>query len=129
MSLRSNPSEMRRYKREWMAARRREWFQGKSCVRCGSVDRLEIDHIDPSQKVHHAVWSWRKDRREAELAKCQVLCDPCHEQKTNDDRYAPREHGTPAMYKRGKCRCAACRKANTIYRRNLKMRRLGSAHA
>jgi hypothetical protein len=61
---------------------RAAYFTGKACVRCGSVESLELDHIDPATKVHHTVWDWSPARRETELAKCQVLCPPCHIVKT-----------------------------------------------
>ena len=66
-------SNMREYKRRWAAARRAEWMAGKSCVQCGSTQSLEVDHIDPTLKVTHSVWSWSIPRRTVELAKCQVL--------------------------------------------------------
>lgn len=31
-----------------------------------------------TQKINHRVWSWAEARREAELAKCQILCHDCH---------------------------------------------------
>jgi hypothetical protein len=62
---------------------RREWIQANGpCANCGSGERLEIDHKDPDAKVSHTVWTWRKEKREAELAKCQVLCYKCHKKKT-----------------------------------------------
>jgi hypothetical protein len=76
---------MRDYQKKWIARRRAEWFKDKKCVKCGSTDRLEIDHIDPKTKVSHTVWSWAKTRREAELAKCQVLCYEHHLEKTKID--------------------------------------------
>lgn len=77
-----NPDERRQYQREWVARRRAEWFAGKTCWRCGSTDDLQIDHRDPRDKVTNAIWSWATPRRDAELAKCQVLCKPCHQWKT-----------------------------------------------
>lgn len=74
--------DLRSYNRRWMAARRQEFFNGKSCTSCGSKESLELDHIDRATKVHHAIWSWCKERRKAELAKCQVLCHNCHAKKT-----------------------------------------------
>ncbi|MEO0322971.1 MAG: hypothetical protein AAF447_08435 [Myxococcota bacterium] len=65
-----------------MAKRRAAFFAGKACVTCGATERLELDHIDPAQKVHHCVWSWSEKRRAAEVAKCQVLCRRCHKRKT-----------------------------------------------
>jgi hypothetical protein len=73
----------REYHRHWIKKRRDEFFADKSCVQCGSLDRLELDHIDPAQKVDHKIWLWAKERREAEIVKCQVLCFDCHCKKTS----------------------------------------------
>lgn len=80
-----DPETRRQYQRKWCARNRAEFFAGKTCVRCGSDQDLELDHIDRKQKIDHVIWSWSKVRREAELAKCQVLCGPCHKQKTRAD--------------------------------------------
>lgn len=77
-----DPEVQRRYMREWVAKRRSDWFADKKCVRCGTTDDLRVDHIDPTLKVSHRIWSWAIKRRDAELAKCQVLCHPCHVIKT-----------------------------------------------
>ena len=106
---------LRQYNRRWMAKRRAEWFDGKACVECGSTEEREVDHIDPSQKIDHKVWSWSKERRDAELAKCQVLCRRCHTAKSIRENHRPRVHGTVAMYKRGNCRCELCREAKRRY--------------
>ena len=74
------------------ARTRAEFFEGKSCVRCGSVDRLELDHIDASTKVSSNIWSWSPAKREAEIAKCQVLCRPHHIEKTVENLEHP--HGS-----------------------------------
>jgi len=69
----------------YMRRARQEFLNGKVCVRCGSSERLEVDHIDrtaKARKTDHAVWSWTPLRRTAELAKCQVLCRRCHWEKT-----------------------------------------------
>lgn len=86
---RSNPERqayMRDYQRQWCAARRAEWFADKTCVDCGSVDALEIDHVDPAQKVSSHIWSWAEERRVVELEKCVVRCNPCHARKTTIHR-------------------------------------------
>lgn len=78
-----NRERYNEYQREWYQARRQAWFaENGPCKRCGSWENLELDHIDPSTKSHHRIWSWAKDRREAELAKCQVLCRKCHVRKS-----------------------------------------------
>lgn len=102
----------REYQREWCRKNRAAFMAGKSCVKCGATESLEVDHIDPSTKIHHAIWSWSAERRAAELAKCQVLCTECHKAKTKADRPIP-PHGTISRYgKNHKCRCDLCRKAN-----------------
>jgi 5-methylcytosine-specific restriction endonuclease McrA len=81
----------RRYGRTWLADRRAAWLKEHGPCRCGSWEQLEVDHIDPAQKVDHRLWSWSKERRDAELAKCQVLCHTCHLDKTRENGdYAPR---------------------------------------
>ncbi len=45
---------------------------------CGSHKNLEIDHIDPTGKITSKMWHYGKAFRARELAKCQVLCRPCH---------------------------------------------------
>lgn len=100
----------REYQRQWVAARRAEWFEGRACIDCGGTERLEIDHVDPALKIDSHVWSWSEPRRLAELAKCVVRCQPCHVQRHRAGRP---EHGTGA-YKRG-CRCEICREAKSAH--------------
>lgn len=62
---------------------RSEWIEVNGpCAECGSRDRLEVDHVDPRQKVSHSIWSWEPVKRAAELSKCRVLCRVCHKRKT-----------------------------------------------
>jgi 5-methylcytosine-specific restriction endonuclease McrA len=77
-----DPARKREYMREWIARRRAEWFAGKVCALCGSRENLELDHIDPAQKVSHRIWSWSGERRNQELAKCRPLCRSCHKPKS-----------------------------------------------
>lgn len=74
------------YQKNWMRKRREEHFKDKHCVKCGSIEKLELDHINPEEKISHNIWSWSKERREVELKKCQILCNKCHEEKTNKPR-------------------------------------------
>ena len=78
-----NKEDKRKYQREWVARRRREWIETHGpCALCGSDERLEVDHIDPSTKITNSVWSWSSERRAAELAKCRVLYYECHKHKS-----------------------------------------------
>lgn len=108
--------------------RRRElWFAAHGpCARCGSWERLTLDHIDPTSKdprlkVGNAgsIWAWSNANRALELAKCQVLCKPCHDAKTVQERFGgPAEHGTRSKYNGPeKCRCDACCKSQSDYMR------------
>jgi 5-methylcytosine-specific restriction endonuclease McrA len=104
---------IRRYQNTWLQERRRQAIAdlGGKCVRCGSTERLEVDHIDPAAKVSHRIWGWSAEKRAAELAKCQVLCRPCHHKKTGAEKRRPITHGTASGYRRG-CRCLPCGAAN-----------------
>ncbi len=77
------------------------------CVRCGSVDRLEIDHIDPATKLLDLgkLWSVAKARYLDELAKCQLLCHDCHAAKSAEEESV--DHGGGMTGKKN-CRCALC---------------------
>src|SRR5687768_3680232 len=105
------------YQRNWMQKRRREFFAGKTCKQCGSTEDLELDHVDRKSKESHAIWSWSKARREAELAKCQVLCQDCHKKKTREDQKVIHPCGTMNSYCSG-CRCNECKAGWATYMRN-----------
>jgi hypothetical protein len=101
-------AEQIEYQRLWIARRRSEWFQANGpCKRCGSPDHLELHHIDRLTKVTHNVWSWRIEKREAELAKCIILCRDCHQIETRKQFEKPITHGIRAGYDKG-CRCEVC---------------------
>lgn len=120
--------QKREYDRQWRASRRLEFFKDKCCAKCGSIDRLELDHIDPNNKISHNVWSWSEQRRSEELAKCQVLCYDCHKLKSSEyfkEIYfvplSEKKHGTNNTYNREGCRCSLC-----VEWRSSKYKRLGT---
>jgi hypothetical protein len=79
----ADPDAQREYQRRWVAARRAEWFaQNGPCVDCGTWENLELDHVSSVHKADNHVWSWRKERRDAELAKCVARCTSCHAAKS-----------------------------------------------
>jgi 5-methylcytosine-specific restriction endonuclease McrA len=103
--------DRRAYALRWIQQRRADWIREHGlCAVCGSSDRLQVDHIDPSKKLTHKVWSWSLARRLKELEKCQVLCEKHHKQKTAKYRARALFHGNASMYRKG-CRCDLCREA------------------
>lgn len=79
------------YDRDYVAARRKQIIDhlGGKCVTCGSVEDLEVDHIDRTTKCFdpcaRARYAWRNILDE--LAKCQLLCRTCHWAKTRAELY------------------------------------------
>lgn len=120
------------YMREYMLARyrqiRAEYLAqlGGKCVYCGAVDRLQFDHIDPSTKlftISGQGWSKSKTRLDAEVRKCQLLCESCHTTKTLHQKglqSAKGQHGTISSYKY--CRCNACKAAAAAQSREYRKR-------
>ena len=93
----------RKYRREWLAKRRTEFFNGKCCMKCGSTVLLELHHVDPTKKITHNIWDRNKSFQSKELKKCTVLCKRCHKKVTEA------RHGTISRYREHRCRCAACK--------------------
>ena len=109
---------LRDYQLKWMTARRQRGIilLGSRCYRCDATEDLQFDHIDPATKhpalksITGSFWSWSWDRIEAELAKCQLLCRSCHQEKTRVDFEPP--HGTNSRYTGRRCRCGDCKFAH-----------------
>lgn len=118
----SDKETQKEYQREWMRKRRLKWIglMGGVCVNCGATADLEIDHVDPTLKISHRIWSWNEERIKSELKKCQLLCVECHKVKSAIDR-AP-SHGTDTMYGYG-CRCDDCKLARKIVKAANRKRR------
>jgi hypothetical protein len=124
----------REYTKRYIANLRAAWIaeQGDKCNYCATTQGpFDIDHINRALKTHKVtrLWFMNKATRDAELAKCQVLCKPCHKQKTRYERMIHNpEHGTSAMYQQRKCRCAECKawkaEQGRQYRAALKARQL-----
>jgi hypothetical protein len=87
---------------------------GGRCVRCGASENLQFDHIDPSTKRFTIGANLSKAWAElvAEAMKCQLLCRPCHIEKSAEDRPEV-PHGL-YKYEYWRCRCEVCRAANSI---------------
>lgn len=112
--------------------RRAEYVErlGGKCVRCGSKDELEIDHIVPNEKSFNlaaALAGWSKKRIEAEIVKCELLCKTHHLDKTRKDlsamlgRRESWEHGTLGGYRY--CKCELCKEAKRAENREYKAKK------
>lgn len=88
------------------------------CVKCLKTTDLQFDHIDRSTKLFaisdHGAHS--EEKFWLEVAKCQLLCEKCHQTKTLIDfnRLSAKEtHGTLSSYRY--CKCELCKKAKSTY--------------
>jgi hypothetical protein len=62
---------------------------GRTCVKCGSTERSEFHHKDPSTKCFEI---WRGNTRSLkafllEVEKCEVLCTSCHSKVTRKQQH------------------------------------------
>lgn len=96
-------------------------YLGGMCVRCGTTDDLEFDHINAEEKSFD-ITSCMNRRWEVlvqELDKCQLLCHFHHREKTVEcgeaggghNKWGEIVHGTPWGYTSYACRCDPCRAA------------------
>ena len=99
--------------------------KGGVCAKCGSKDKLEVDHINPAGKsFNSSKWLTVSNAvRDAEFAKCQVLCKVCHNIKSVTERgqtltKGQNIHGTlTAILYCGPPTCAECRRVKNDYTR------------
>ena len=99
---------------------------GGKCVLCGSSENLELDHKDPKDKAFSLakLWSCAEPKYLEEIAKCQLLCRTCHEEKTINDlgfKRAKGNHGTISTHRY--CRCNLCKEAWNKYGREHKAKK------
>jgi len=126
----ADKEKQREFQRLWLKQRRSEFLSDKRCAVCGSKEKLQVDHIDRTKKTSHRIWSWTKEKKEAELAKCQILCFECHISKTRKDM-GHAEHNAK-RYREKKCLCEQCELAYRAYNkkryqtRKAKLNGLGS---
>ena len=117
-----NKDKQREYNRRWLAARRSSFFKDKKCINCGSCQSLELDHVNPDEKVTHRIWSWSEKKRNIEIKKCQVLCSSCHKKKTRSQRKIKAVHPSKTTYNNG-CRCLECKRVMRDHFRQYRARK------
>lgn len=108
------------YMREYMARRREarraelRGMLGGRCAVCGSTEGLEFDHIDHATKSFSiGMWIDRKwELLLQEVAKCQLLCNAHHIEKTRQERTVP--HGGGVSGRRN-CKCEPCKARKAEY--------------
>ncbi len=92
---------------------------GGKCSRCSSTERLQFHHRDKATKLDNvttlAMKSWA--RFEAEVGKCDLLCQECHHSEH------PRKRHGYSRYKHGGCRCPVCLRAVREEKRRYRNRR------
>lgn len=108
--------ELKRYHKRRSAALE---FLGGVCINCGSIDNLELDHIEPATKLFNisSFWSISENKFWVEVKKCQILCKICHLIKTTTIDRIEISHGDYGYYKHRKCRCLLCKASNAEYMR------------
>ena len=80
---REHTIEYKREKRKRCRSKCVEYLGGK-CVKCGTTHNLQFDHIDRIPKKYTIASRVTNNFTilKEELDKCQLLCAPCHLQKT-----------------------------------------------
>lgn len=81
-----NAEVRKEYFRNYYAKKRAKYIDllGGKCVECGSMEKLDFDHKDPSTKTFPIgkLMNFSEDIVLEELKKCQLLCEDCHDVKT-----------------------------------------------
>ncbi len=97
-----NNEKVREQKREYSKKRKElclEYLGGK-CVVCGTTHNLQFDHIKREGKKYEISTKLTNkwDNLKEELDKCQLLCAPCHLEKTAKE-WADITHKTVPVFK------------------------------
>ena len=79
----------RDYAKKWYHARRAEYVSllGGKCAECGTTEKLQFDHKDRKTKKFAIGKLFTKSQAVVaeEITKCQLLCFPCHIEKSRPE--------------------------------------------
>lgn len=118
---------MRKYMKDRYYSLKREVisYLGGKCVKCGSEENLEFDHINPEEKEYNIanMCSINKKDLYNELDKCQLLCHSCHREKTNKEISKQQEGENNSFSKLSVTKVKKIRKLYNT--RNYSQRKLG----
>lgn len=95
---------------------------GGRCIKCGSIENLEFDHLNPKSKsftIANILYKSNEVLQE-ELKKCQLLCHDCHKEKNKVDN-GEAKHGSLTMYTHYRCRCKECKIVWSIWQKEYKI--------
>lgn len=93
-----DPEKSREYQRDYARSVRQAKFHslladakdslGGACTQCCTTEALDFDHVDPKTKLFNVTsgGSVSAERFWTEVAKCQLLCRPHHEEKTSSEK-------------------------------------------
>ena len=97
---------------------------GGKCVVCGAIEYLEFDHIDRSTKLMSiaSASSMSESFFWSEVAKCQLLCEKHHQEKTSTEVSV--DHGGGVSGKKS-CKCDLCSAKRADYMREWRRKKLG----
>ena len=116
--------QARKYQRDRFRRRRAEHFKDRECYFCGETDmsKLCIHHRDPTQKESHKIFGWSKERLDAEMKKCVIMCRACHAKIHGLMDTKPMVHGTLNAYTEWGCRCPECKARFSQYQKEKRER-------
>lgn len=94
---------------------------GGKCVKCGTTEDLQFDHVDRDLKEFAITGRWNRSQEELqeELDKCQLLCKMHHLEKTQAEIGVGHGGGVAG---RRRCKCGPCRQRKAEYNRNYRKR-------
>ena len=79
----------REYAKRWYHERRAQYVEmlGGKCAECGATEELQFDHKDRKTKKFAIGKLFTKAQEVVleELKKCQLLCQPCHIEKSRPE--------------------------------------------